>query len=614
MARLKNVARGVFGDFIRSLPQLVGYEALFKILAVALLTPLSAWLLSALISSSGRVAVSNEDILAFILSPIGVLTVIAMGTVSVAIILAEQAGLLLIGANRLSDRTLHTMAALLQMSRKAGFLARLALLQVVGYLLCLAPFVAVVGVTYKVLLRKDINYYLAAWPPEFWLAVAIGGMCVVGMLLVAAVLYVSWIFALPVGLLEAKRSAWQSLRASRRLVQGSFLRTAGILAAWALGVAILAGAFQILLLAAQWGLLNVAAGSMVGLVAAVAVLMTLQVIVAAVVTFFGVTTNCLLVVRLYQQARERLDRPFPETVGYDTATDRPLPTWLSRKSAAYGAALILLAGTGIASYSVIENAKMDYSVEVTAHRGASLVAPENSISAVQRAIEAGAQWAEIDVQETKDGTIVLLHDKDLMRVAGVHRSIWEVNYDEIKNVDAGSWFSGDYRGEKIPTLREAIEVARGRIKLNIELKFNGHDKKLPERVAEIVTEKDFETQCVVTSLTYEGLETAKLSNDKLKMGFIVFHSIGDVAGLNVDLLSINADHVSREMVERLHAAGKQVHVWTVNDRQRMSEMIDLGVDNIITDDPALLVSVLEQRRNLSNVEKIVLQYRSWRAR
>jgi glycerophosphoryl diester phosphodiesterase len=614
MIQFTNIFRAVLGDFIRSLPQLIGYEVLFKILAVALLTPLSAFLLAALISSSGRVAVSNEEIVTFALSATGILTVIVMGTLTIAIIFAEQAGLLLIGASRLSERTLHTMPALLQTGRRAGFLARLALLQVVGYLLCLAPFLVVAAITYKVLLPRDINYYLAAKPPEFWLAVAIGGVCVVGMLLAVALLYVLWIFALPVGVLERKASAWASLRASHRMVRGSLLRTAGVLVTWALGVVVLGALFEVLLAAIQWGLLGVAGDSVPGLVASVALLMTLHVIVAAAVTFFAVAANCLLLLRLYQAALQRLDEPFPETHGHDTETDPHVPAWLSRKRVAYAAVLVLLVGTGIASVAVVENAGIDYGVEVTAHRGASLVAPENSISAIERAIEAGAQWAEIDVQETRDGTIVLLHDTDLMRVAAVDKNIWEVDYNEIKDLDAGSWFSEDYRGEKIPTLQQAIDVARGRIKLNIELKFNGQDKRLAERVAEIVSENEFEAQCAVTSLTYDGLLQAKESHGKLKVGFIVFRAVGDVAELPVDLLSINAGYITREMVERLHAAGKPVHVWTVNDREGMLDMIDLGVDNILTDDPALLVSVLEERRNLSNAEKILLQFHSWLGR
>ena len=606
--------RAVFGDFVHSLPQLVGYEMLFKILAIAVLAPLSAFLLTALISSTGRVAVSNEAILTFILSPTGMLTVILMGTVSVAILFAEQAGLLLIGAHRLSQRTLHTMPALLQMCRRAGFLTRLALFQVVGYLLCLMPFLIVAAVAYKLLLPKDINYYLAAKPSEFWLAVAIGVVCVCGIVLMTALLYVSWIYSIPIGMVAGESSARAALRSSRRLVRGSLLRTAGTLAAWAVAALVLWAVSQALLWIVQWGLFSVAGDSMPALVAGVGLLMTLHVIVAVAVTFFVVTTNCLLVLRLYETALREQGQPLPAAPGHDTTTDQRRPAWLSRKRIAYGATTILLTGTGIASYAVVENAKIEYSVEVTAHRGASLVAPENSLSAIEKAIEAGAQWAEIDVQETRDGKIVLLHDKDLMRVAQLDRNIWDLDYDEIKDLDAGSWFSEEFRGERIPTLEQAIDAARDRIKLNIELKFNGHDKRLAERVAEIVREQDFESQCAATSLTYDGLLSAKQSNEQLKVGFIVFHAVGELAELPVDLLSINSGHVSREMVDQLHAAGKPVHVWTVNDRQGMQDMIDLGVDNILTDDPALLVSVLQQRRNLSNAEKIVLQFRSWQGR
>ena len=99
----------------------------------------------------------------------------------------------------------------------------------------------------------------------------------------------------------------------------------------------------------------------------------------------------------------------------------------------------------------------------------------------------------------------VLHDSDLMRVAGLNKQIWEISYDEIKTLDAGSWFSEEFRGERIPTLAETIETARGRIKLNIELKFNGHEQSLSQRVIRIVREHGFENECIVTTLDYDRL-------------------------------------------------------------------------------------------------------------
>lgn len=109
-------------------------------------------------------------------------------------------------------------------------------------------------------------------------------------------------------------------------------------------------------------------------------------------------------------------------------------------------------------------------VQITAHRGASGSAPENTLIALQKAIEAGADYAEIDVQETSDGRLVLLHDPDLKRTTGLKKNIWQTTYNELKHLDAGSWFSDEFSAERIPLLEDAIELVRGKMLLNIELK------------------------------------------------------------------------------------------------------------------------------------------------
>src|SRR5262249_45244537 len=105
-------------------------------------------------------------------------------------------------------------------------------------------------------------------------------------------------------------------------------------------------------------------------------------------------------------------------------------------------------------------------VGVTAHPAGAPKGPGTPLAARRQAIADGADFAEIDVQETADGVVVVLHDKDLRRLTGDPRSIWEVPYQELRSLDAGSWFGPAFRGERIATLEEFLEAARGRIKLN----------------------------------------------------------------------------------------------------------------------------------------------------
>jgi glycerophosphoryl diester phosphodiesterase len=272
----------------------------------------------------------------------------------------------------------------------------------------------------------------------------------------------------------------------------------------------------------------------------------------------------------------------------------------------WGVALLALVFTTVSSFFIIEGMDVDRKVAVTAHRGSSKDAPENTLSAVHRAIEDGADFAEIDVQETADGVIVLLHDSDLMRIAGVNKKIWELTYAEIKTLDAGSWFSSEFQSERVPTLTEILKLARGEIKLNIELKFNGHEKQLVEKVVKIIEDNNFKSQCVISSLNFEGLKKVRALDPELKIGYIVAKLIGNMFRVDTDFLSLNSGMVTTDVVAGARKRKREVHAWTINTTDNMSYFINLGVDNIITDYPAKLVALINERDSLNDIEKLLL--------
>ncbi|MBN2007792.1 glycerophosphodiester phosphodiesterase [candidate division KSB1 bacterium] len=233
-------------------------------------------------------------------------------------------------------------------------------------------------------------------------------------------------------------------------------------------------------------------------------------------------------------------------------------------------------------------------VLITAHRGASGLAPENTMSAMIKAIECGSDFAELDVQETKDGQIVLLHDETLLRTANIPKGMWELNYADLKDVNVGSWFSDEFKGEPVPTLADVIDTVHGKMKLNIELKMNGHEQQLEERTLVIIEEKNFIQNCVVTSFKFSAIDKVRKLNPAIKVGYIFSKMPDDVDVFtaNVDLLSVNHKLVDKAFVDKAHANGKEVHVYTVNEPNEMKHFIELGVDSIITNRPDLLAKLL----------------------
>ena len=258
---------------------------------------------------------------------------------------------------------------------------------------------------------------------------------------------------------------------------------------------------------------------------------------------------------------------------------------------------ILLSQLAFLACSKEEN-KMETKMKdilVVAHRGASGHAPENTLAAMKKAIEMNAEMSELDVQETADGEIILLHDNTTERTGKKDLNIWELNYSELKDIEVGEWFSEEFKGEPIPTLKEVIDLVRGKMKLNIEMKANKHEKRLAERSLKIVMDNNFLDQVVFTSFKFDEIRKIRELNKEAEVGYIfgkLPHNV-DVFSEDIDLLSAHYQTVDAEFVQKAEAAGMEVAVWTVNTPEDMKRMIELGVDQIITNYPDILRKVLD---------------------
>lgn len=241
---------------------------------------------------------------------------------------------------------------------------------------------------------------------------------------------------------------------------------------------------------------------------------------------------------------------------------------------------------------------LDNPVKVTAHRGYSAMYPENTIPAFKGAIEVGADWAELDVQQTSDGEVIVMHDSSLKRTTGVDKEVWQVTWDEIKNLDNGSWFDKKYQTVRIPTLEEVLKVCRGKIHLNIEIKPSEHDKNLEESVAKLLKEYHMRDSCVVSSLKYESLQKIKAADSSIETVYITSVSYGNFTNLEyADGYSVESTMLSQSFVKRAQKAGKQVYVWTVNSEDQMERVISMGIDNVITDDPVMAQELIYKQEH-----------------
>ena len=249
--------------------------------------------------------------------------------------------------------------------------------------------------------------------------------------------------------------------------------------------------------------------------------------------------------------------------------------------------------------------KSEKKIEVTAHRGASVLYPENTISAFKGAVDQKADWIELDVQQTSDGYLVISHDLNLGRTTGVYENVSDLTLEEIKELDAGWLYGERFIGETIPTLEEAIEFAKeNSINLCIELKVYGSENEFEKHVLDVIKEYEFEDNCIIASGSLESLEKVKKIDKKIKTVAILAATVYEIRDLEcADVYSIDAEYIDQALVDRIHDEKKEVFAWTINTEEKINEMINLGVDNIITDDVSLAkVLVAEREMNIITIK------------
>ena len=245
------------------------------------------------------------------------------------------------------------------------------------------------------------------------------------------------------------------------------------------------------------------------------------------------------------------------------------------------------------------NIKYIRKMEITAHRGASVKYPENTMAAFRGAKKLGADWIELDVQQTKDRQIVVSHDTNLARVTGVNKDIIDMNYSEIEKLDAGSFFNKKFKGEKIPLLKEVLQYAKdNNIRLNIELKPTGNEKDFEKQVVDLIKKYEFDNRCVITSQVYSVLEKVKKEDKEIKTVYVMSIAIGEITDAKyADAFSVEASNVNESLVNTVHNSGKELFAWTINTEESINNMIDMDVDNIITDNIQLGKKLVEKSKS-----------------
>jgi glycerophosphoryl diester phosphodiesterase len=604
---------------------------LLRLLSLVFLWPLFGWLMQRLIQMSGQDALTDQEIASFVMSPMGLVGTLGVATIGVGILAIEQSSLMLQAFGAFEGYRISPIRAVVWGMKRFSSTLLLCLQIVIRSLAMVLPFVAAIAaLVWWLLGDADINYYLTDRPIKFWLALGSGSLVASAAVWVIAPRLAPWTLALPV-LLITGRSTQQAMQESCRIVGSRRWGLALLWVAWLILQILLSSLFTSLIYGIAHWTLGVNSPTLTWLVPVLGAFFLLWLVVGLILTLFQSVSFALLVAGLYRawgwsgahgaQIRQShgefwLDGFFQQQIRAESIPTSAVGRGALRAKQADPIDqlslrwLWFLGAVGMVAIVgglwLLAASRSSEDGIVLAHRGAAAVRPENTLASFDKACEDHADYVELDVQETADGQVVVMHDSDYMKIAGNPLKVWDARLEQLAQIDIGTRFSPAYSDQRTPLLKEALRLCKGRAKVDIELKYYGHNQRLVQRVIEIVEEEGMQDQVVLMSLHLPFVEEVKRFRPKWTVGLLAAVAIGDLSKVPADFLALNTRSVSSGLIDRAHRRGKTVYVWTIDHPVLMSYYLGMGVDGIITNRPGTARQVIEQLRQLSPAQRYLL--------
>lgn len=569
----------VFGMILRNWTVLLCFEIVYKIIGISFLFPFFEYSLSLLPKMIGENYLSQENILKLLYNPLAVLLIIGICLLAGLFIYFELTALILYSEKGWSQERITVWGLLKETAVKTAELLLPKRLPVFLFLPVMLLSAFAMASSYMRLFQvpEFIMEYLVGNRPLFILLMAV--------IVLFHLLFFSYLFGLPALLLN-KMSFLNSWRESLRLLREKKLRTIGsllfctfIFMAILSGVAVVcicllaggvrlfygadSGREQFRMYFLSWsGVWRLAASSLMSVI------------------------FCALIVVLYHQYR---GEPRAESI----KTSRTLKRLAGRTAVILCTLVVLLLfGESEAGGRIWHPAEL--ATKVIAHRAGAAFAPENTVAALEQAITDKADIAEIDVQQLKDGTLIVMHDAGFKRTTGMDLPVWEAEYEQVKNLDAGSYFSYEFAGEPVPTLEDMLAAAKGRIQLMIELKPTGYEQNMVEGVLALIEKNEMQKQCMIASMSLELLQRVKELAPEMQTVYISVLLLSERYDLeHLDAYSVETTALTRSLVVQAHSQGKQVYAWTANSEKTMQKILNCQADGLVTDNSALAFYYLD---------------------
>lgn len=584
-----------------NLKSMASLEISYRILSMALLLPAISHGFKGIMKFCGFSYLTRENILKFLLNPLSILLLLLLLTVTAVFEAWHIGAILHILDHSAQEHKVTMYSAVSNCIRNSRILRQKGLPTMMLYLLFILPFMNLgTGLVGSIRIPEFIMDSILKNKIRLTLLVLV--------YLILIFFALRWMFSFNYMMIE-KTSFSEGAKKSRNLVKGHLLQLLAVILV--ANLILLIGFFILFILGAiVLVFLNridfIATDILVSIVGiCLVILMVLFSTLEIPITFSMLTV-------LFYERKQSLQEP---VIHLPITDQNQLSKHHAKKSRwfAYGILSLVLI-LGVLFVRAVRHGDLNLNIEnlrtmeVTAHRGASAFYPENTMAAFKGAVLQNADWIELDVQQSSDGEIFVMHDTNFSRTTGVNKGCWEMTWEEIRQLDAGSFFSEEFKGEPIPLLEDVINFARiAGIRLNIELKPTGHETDFEKTVVDIIHRTNFQNSCVITSQEYDVLEHVKAEDPSVRTVYVMAIAVGDIDQLEyADDFSIEASFITEDLVERMHKLGKSVFAWTIDTEENINRMISLNVDNIISNNVPLAKSCVAKSRN-SNMFNDFLQ-------
>ncbi|EOP05651.1 MULTISPECIES: glycerophosphodiester phosphodiesterase [Bacillus] len=551
------------------------FQLAYKLLAAIVFVPLFGIIFNKLLYFGGYANATNDELLAFLKTPYGILAIVILSLLALFLIFTEFAVLIIISyfAHKRQKVKLRPI-----LYKTVTYLPTLFTYCLPGFILYAVVLLPLLNMGYETALIPQIQI------PNFitgeLFKTTMGQVGYYTFFAVIAYLNLRWIFVLPIVVLEQKpfRTA---ARKSAKLVKESFFKVLFFLVGFFISIGIVYVVFLGIYLLCLWGVYEFTNPK--GTFALLAE-STMSVFLTSTLYLFSFIVTpfyIMAITRLYLQKVPIEDVLLEEGLDYSkTKADKCF--FQKHRWKFIGVYIVGIITAGMVVAFIVTFISNSYKEPIImAHRGYISKGVENTKEAVQGAIDAKADYAEIDVLQTKDGELAVIHDLKLKRLANANVHVSDLTMDELRQLT----LSQDGLSGQISTLDEIIKLSKDKIKLNIEVKLHGGEKDFVNKVLKTIKDNEFEKQCVIQTLHYPLIKEFKRANPNIKVGYILYASRAHLKNVKADFYVAEEYMLNKKLVKEARKLNKPIYVWTVNDMESLKGYYKLNVDGIITDYP-----------------------------